>query len=81
MPGQLTHIAANVAKIRRRIAEAARRSGRSADLVKLIAVTKYAGPDEIRAWSPQDAPNWAKAVRNSFGNMPRLLAICRSVGT
>ena len=45
----MTHIAANVADIRHRIAEAARRSGRSADAVKLIAVTKYAGPDEIRA--------------------------------
>ena len=44
-----THIAANVATICGRIAEAARRSGRSADAVKLIAVTKYAGPDEIRA--------------------------------
>lgn len=32
-----------------RIAEAASRSGRSADAVKLIAVTKYASPDQIRS--------------------------------
>jgi hypothetical protein len=49
MAGQVTHIAANVAEIRGRIAEAAARSGRTADAVKLVAVTKYAGPDEIRA--------------------------------
>ena len=49
MPGQFSHISANVAEIRGRIAEAARRSGRTVDSVKLIAVTKYVGPDEIRA--------------------------------
>jgi pyridoxal phosphate enzyme (YggS family) len=49
MSAQLTHIAANVAEIRGRIAEAAKRSGRNADTVKLIAVTKYAEADEIRA--------------------------------
>jgi pyridoxal phosphate enzyme (YggS family) len=49
MSAQLSHIAANVAEIRSRIAEAARRSGRTADDVKLVAVTKYAEPDEIRA--------------------------------
>ncbi len=43
------HIAANVAEIRRRIAAAAVRSGRAADAVRLIAVTKYADPEEIRA--------------------------------
>ena len=50
MPGRTSaHISANVAEIRGRIAEAARRSGRTVDSVKLIAVTKYVGPDEIRA--------------------------------
>ncbi len=49
MFAQLSNIAANVAEIRGRIAEAARRSGRTADAVKLIAVTKYAGAEEIRA--------------------------------
>lgn len=42
-------IADNVARIRQRIAAAAARSGRSADAVKLIAVTKYVGLDEIAA--------------------------------
>jgi pyridoxal phosphate enzyme (YggS family) len=49
MPAQLSHIAANVAEIRGRIADAAVRSGRATDAVKLIAVTKYAEQDEIRA--------------------------------
>ncbi len=43
------NIAANVAEIRRRMAAAAIRSGRPPDAVRLVAVTKYAGPDEIRA--------------------------------
>ncbi len=46
-PGQI--IADNVARIRERIAVAAQRSGRSADAVKLIAVTKYVGLEEITA--------------------------------
>ncbi len=42
-------IAENVAEVRRRIAEAARRSGRRADEIALVAVTKYVGVDEVRA--------------------------------
>ena len=42
-------IAANVAEVRRRIAEVAVRSGRTPDAVRLIAVTKYVGSEEIRA--------------------------------
>lgn len=42
-------IADNVAQVRGRIAEAARRSGRSADDVTLVCVTKYVGDDETRA--------------------------------
>ncbi|HYW81015.1 MAG TPA: YggS family pyridoxal phosphate-dependent enzyme [Thermoguttaceae bacterium] len=42
-------IAENVAEVRRRIAEAAARSGRTADAVTLVAVTKYVGPTEVRA--------------------------------
>lgn len=42
-------IADNVARIRQRIAVASARSGRSADVVKLIAVTKYVGLEEIAA--------------------------------
>lgn len=39
----------NLDSIRQRIAEASVRSGRSVDAVRLIAVTKYVGLDEIRA--------------------------------
>ncbi|MEE8451552.1 MAG: YggS family pyridoxal phosphate-dependent enzyme [Thermoguttaceae bacterium] len=42
-------IAENVAEVRRRIAEAASRSGRAADAITLVAVTKYVGPSEVRA--------------------------------
>jgi PLP dependent protein len=41
-------IAENVAQIRGRIAEAARRSGRAADAVRLVAVTKYVAADVVR---------------------------------
>jgi pyridoxal phosphate enzyme (YggS family) len=41
-------IAENLAAIRVRIAEAATRSGRTANAVRLVAVTKYVGPDLIR---------------------------------
>lgn len=42
-------IAENLAEVRRRIAEAAARSGRSTDDVSLVAVTKYVGAAEVRA--------------------------------
>jgi PLP dependent protein len=42
-------IAANLAAIRSRIVQAAQRSGRSADDVRLVAVTKYARPEWVRA--------------------------------
>lgn len=42
-------IADNLAAVRGRIAEAAARAGRSPDDVRLVAVTKYVGPDEIAA--------------------------------
>jgi pyridoxal phosphate enzyme (YggS family) len=41
-------IAENLAAIRDLIAQAAVRSGRTADAVRLVAVTKYVGPDLIR---------------------------------
>ncbi|HLA83380.1 MAG TPA: YggS family pyridoxal phosphate-dependent enzyme [Thermoguttaceae bacterium] len=42
-------IAENLAEVRGRIAEAAARAGRGGDAIKLVAVTKYVGEDEIRA--------------------------------
>ncbi len=44
-----THIAENLAEVRHRIAAAAVRSGRAADAVRLVAVTKYAGLEDVRA--------------------------------
>ncbi len=41
-------VAANLESVRRRMAEAARRSGRTAEAVRLIAVTKTVGPETIR---------------------------------
>jgi PLP dependent protein len=44
-----SQIAANLAAVRSRIVQAAQRSGRSADDVRLIAVTKYARLDGVRS--------------------------------
>lgn len=44
-----TIIERNLQTIRSRIDEAARKSGRGADAIKLIAVTKYVGLAEIEA--------------------------------
>ena len=41
-------IAENVARVRRQIADAAARSGRTADAVTLVAVTKYVSADLVR---------------------------------
>ena len=49
MPDIARRIADNVAAIRARMAEAAARSGRSADEVRLVAVTKSVGVEAIRA--------------------------------
>jgi PLP dependent protein len=42
-------IAQNLLEVRQRIADAAERSGRAPGAVRLVAVTKYVGPDAIRA--------------------------------
>ena len=44
----MTRIAENVNAIRRRIEIAAARSGRSPEVVTLVAVTKYVGPEVVR---------------------------------
>ncbi len=49
MPHLVPQIAENLAKVRERIAHAASRSGRAAEQITLVAVTKYIGPEEIRA--------------------------------
>lgn len=54
-PGENNHvdvaarIAENLAQVRGQIAEAAARARRNPDEVRLVAVTKYVGPDEIAA--------------------------------
>ena len=45
----LSRVAENLALVRERIAAAAQRSGRAADQVTLVAVTKYAELETIRA--------------------------------
>ncbi|MGO9110598.1 MAG: YggS family pyridoxal phosphate-dependent enzyme [Thermoguttaceae bacterium] len=45
----MTQITENVAEVRGRIAAAAARAGRGIEGVRLVAVTKYVGLDEIRA--------------------------------
>jgi pyridoxal phosphate enzyme (YggS family) len=48
-PELAARIRQNLAEVRGRIAEAARRSGRRADEIALVAVTKYVGEPAIRA--------------------------------
>ena len=48
MIGRLSKLSQNVERIRARIAAAAEQSGRAANAVKLVAVTKYVGPEIIR---------------------------------
>lgn len=48
MSDDAAKIAENVAQVRGQIADAARRSGRSADVVTLVAVTKYVSSDVVR---------------------------------
>ncbi len=49
MPDLVARIAENLGRVRARMAEAAARAGRNAGEVRLLAVTKYVGPPEIRA--------------------------------
>jgi PLP dependent protein len=48
MTNDAGRIAANVAEVRRRIGDAAARSGRTGDAVRLVAVTKYVPADVAR---------------------------------
>src|SRR5262245_20904703 len=72
MQDSASRIAANLTAVQGRIAAAAERSGRPADAVRLVAVTKYVGPAEIEGLlaagcrdlgesRPQDL--WEKAER------------------
>ena len=49
MSDLVRRIADNLARVRQRIADRAARSGRSADEIALVAVTKYVGEAEVRA--------------------------------
>jgi pyridoxal phosphate enzyme (YggS family) len=73
-----TTIAANIARVRKQIATAARRSGRTPSDVRLVAVTKYVDADVTRALvdagccdlgesRPQDL--WAKAESLADANV------------
>ena len=66
MPVDAARTQANLAAIRQRIASAARRAGRSADDVRLVAVTKYVGPGEAAALvAGAGAITHASAIKNS----------------
>jgi PLP dependent protein len=49
MSSRAEQIADNLARVRQTLTEAAKRSGRQADEVCLVAVVKYAGLDDVRA--------------------------------
>lgn len=48
MPDRATQILDNVRRVHERIARAAEAAGRSADEIRLVAVTKYAQADDVR---------------------------------
>jgi len=49
MPDLLLRLKENLQHVRQRIAAAAQRSGRRPEAVRLVAVTKYVGPETVRA--------------------------------
>jgi PLP dependent protein len=57
VPGDRDLVHRNVAEVRSRIAAAATRSGRNADHVSLVAVTKTVGTPEIR-WAMETGITW-----------------------
>ena len=63
-------IADNVADVQQRIAAAARRSGRAADDVLLVAVTKYVGVEIVRLLIEAGCRRWARVVRRTCGPRP-----------
>jgi len=67
MSDLLAQIARNVAEIRGRIADAATRSGRTADDVALVAVTKYVSADLVRLLLQPVVTTWAKTARSNSG--------------
>ncbi len=75
-------IAENVAQVRGRIAEAAARSGRPADAVTLVAVTKYVSAELVapvgRGRLPRSGREPAAAA---LGEGRRPGRLCRSAGT
>ena len=49
LPVPPERLAANLARVREQIAQATAKAGRKPESVTLVAVTKYVGPDEVRA--------------------------------
>jgi PLP dependent protein len=66
-------IAENVSRVRGRMAEAAARAGRSADEVRLVAVTKYVGVEEIRALVRSGCTLLGESRAQHLGDMAPLL--------
>ena len=81
MPNLSARIAENLAAVRGRIAEAAARSGRAADQIALVAVTKYVPADVARWWWKPAAASWARAARRRCGTKRPPWPICPSAGT
>ena len=74
MPDLTPRIRDNLAEVRGRIAEAAARSGRGAESVSLVAVTKFAAEPAVLCWSIWAVIAWARAGRSNSGSALFLLA-------
>jgi pyridoxal phosphate enzyme (YggS family) len=74
MPNLDQHIADNVDAVRERITSAARRAGRSPNDVKLIAVTKYASLEQVRAVVAAGCYDLGESRPQQLWNRAKLLA-------
>lgn len=83
-PGPHATLADRYRFVRQRIAHAAQRSGRTADQVILVAVTKYAGFDQIRELielGHQDfGENQVQNLQKRVALVDEFLARCRELG-
>ena len=81
MPDITRRIAQNIARVRGRIADAAAQSGRSADEIALLAITKYVGEAEVRALAEAGCNLLGENRPQALWRRPSSAPICRSTGT
>jgi pyridoxal phosphate enzyme (YggS family) len=74
MPDLSTRLQDNIQRIRGRIADAARRSGRRSEAVRLVAVTKYVRPEAARALFEAGCPELGESRPQELWRKAKALA-------